>query len=167
MTETLEEKATCTLCEELITDQEERSTENGEPCCYGCEESELERAATIVKLSGGKTETFILSENFGYDNYGDSIDRDLYDVDGEGFATIADTIEVTNGSDLWGMETDIRDVAERLKSDAEEGILPFEAYVTIKQTGNFAVYMTVNVAESDRDAWNLWLNDEYVEEDGE
>lgn len=154
----------CKDCGEPITGEYSEDAQYSEVTngmhCWDCYESEIVYAGTIVELLPSESEPLSnrISENFGFDNYGDPIDRNRFNVDAEGFPTVANTVEVTNGSDLWGLQCDIRDVAERLREDHAQGLLPFPAYVTVKQTGNFAVYMTVNVAESDRDTFTKWLN---------
>lgn len=161
---------TCADCgeniEETFSPEDARiSPVDGQTYCYGCYEHETTYAGTIVYLSPENEEpvTYLISEHFGFDmQFGDDIDRNTFDVDAQGFPTVAGTEQVSDGTDLWGLETDIRDVAERLRDDHAQGLLPFDAYVTVKQTGNFAVYMAVHVAQADREAFNSWLNgDDY------
>lgn len=155
----------CADCGEEITgiyaDDAQFSDVTGETHCYPCYESELDHAGTVLYFDpsnyGQEPERFIVSENFGFDKWGDPLDRDRIYLLPDGFPTVANTVEVSNGSDLWGIQTDIRGLCERVSEEYKDGTLPVPVYVTIKQTGNFAVYMTILIGSDHVDSFKEWL----------
>jgi hypothetical protein len=74
---------------------------------------------------------------------------------------IDNTEEIDSGADLWGLETDIRSIAERIKQEHKDGTLPVPVYVVADLTSNvFSVVLTVRVNSSDSISFRRWLNQE-------
>jgi hypothetical protein len=77
--------------------------------------------------------------------------------------TITGTVEIESGADLWGTSTDVRDLAERIKEEHENGTLPVPVYVVIDLTSNvFATAMGIRVNQADQISFNRWKNEEEI-----
>lgn len=142
----------------------------GGEICLACYESDLEHPSQVILFDPSEEEVvkYYVGDYVSMDQWGDdapsgmkrvyhSTDawRGYYDTEVPG------TIEIQSGADLWGEETDVRSVAERIQEAHKEGTLPVPVYVICDPTSNvFAVAMTIRISPADRITFDRWIKNE-------
>jgi hypothetical protein len=170
--------ATCASCGEHKCDGEDNygpyhyGNRTGEAYCYPCWESEEYSPSTVHLITAGEPmRKFYITDYHVMDEWGDepdiNIERTYHSSDAwRGYydTTIGGCVTIEEGADLWGEVTDIRQLAERIHQEAEEGTLPVPVYVITDPTSNvFAVGMGIQVKESDLALFNAWRAGELEE----
>ena len=141
-----------------------------EELCESCYESECEYLSSVILFDPSEEEeiTYLIGDSVAFDQYGDDapsgIRRRYVSTDGwRGYhvTEIDNTEEIDSGADLWGLETDIRSIAERIKQEHKDGTLPVPVYVVADLTSNvFSVVLTVRVSKANAISFRRWLNQE-------
>lgn len=166
----------CNSCETTFdeNDTNSHSTKDSEVICDSCFENDLEHATRIFEVSGSESDvlTYLVGDYVAIDNYGDDLTLDVtrsyIKTDawrGYHDTTIANTTEITNGADLWGQVTDVREMAERIKEAHSEGLIPLALtiYVIVDLTSNlFATNMKVVVPNEQVDLFNQVMANENI-----
>jgi hypothetical protein len=160
---------TCAGCQEHSCDYGNYSSQTGETYCDACREDDSQYLSTVVYFSPENDAPikFYLGDYFSFDEWGDdlpsNITRTYIKTDAwRGYyqTTIKDTVEINSGADLWGEQTDIRNLAERIQEAQEDGSLPCEVYVACDLTSNvFATALTVLVPKNQIDTFNAWIGE--------
>lgn len=148
----------------------------GESLCVACYESDTEHASSVIVFSPGESEPhrWYVGDYVSFDQYADplsesTVSRVYHRTDAwRGYyeTAISGTVEISSGADIYGESTNIRELAERVREDFEEGILPVTVYVVIDLTSNvFATAMAIKVNAGDLSAFNAWKDGDYEEEE--
>ncbi len=160
----------CVSCEEHVCDWDWNWTNAGEEICQGCYDQDLEYASTVIVFDPSESENhrWLVGDHVTYDQHGDPLESGVSRVHhrtdawrGYYETTIPGTVDVQSGADLYGTSTDVRDLAERIKDDHAEGLLPCRVYVVVDLTSNvFATAMTIRVHAGDVWTFDAWRNGE-------
>lgn len=163
----------CVSCQEHDCDRDWRDwnwTSTGEQICQGCYDQDLEYASTVIVFDPSESDPlrWLVGDHVTYDQHGDSLEDGISRVHhrtdawrGYYETTIPGTVDVLSGADLYGTSTDVRDLAERIKDDHAEGLLPCRVYVVVDLTSNvFATAMTIRVHAGDVWTFDAWRNGE-------
>lgn len=142
----------------------------GDLICSGCYESDTEYFSTVILFHPSETEPvkYYVGSYVSMDQWGDDapsgMERIYHSTDAwRGYyeTQVPGTIEIDSGADLWGQETDVRSLAERIQEDHKNGILPVPVYVICDLTSNvFSVAMTIRINPADRITFDRWLKNE-------
>lgn len=146
------------------------SNVKGGEICSECYESDIEYPSQIILFSPGEEEpakyfvgSYVTMDQFG-DDAPSGMERVYHSTDAwRGYyeTQVPGTIEIESGADLYGLETDVRSLAERIKQEHEEGTLPVPVYVICDPTSNvFSVAMTIRISPADQIIFNRWLKNE-------
>lgn len=151
------------------------SNVQGKDICSECYESDIEYPSQVIIFDPSESEIqkYFIGSYVTMDQYGDDapsgIVRSYVSTDAwRGYyeTTVPGTIEISSGADLWGEETDVRSLAERIKQEHEDGTLPIRVYVICDPTSNvFATAMEVRISECDQIAFERWLKNDLGEEE--
>lgn len=143
-----------------------------EELCAACYESELEHLSTVILFDPSEPEPvkYLVGDRITMDQFGDDAPskfaRTYHRTDpwrGYYETTISGTVEIESGADLYGTSTNVRDLAERIKEEHENGTLPIPVYVIIDLTSNvFATAMGIRVSQADQISFNRWKNEEEI-----
>lgn len=142
---------------------------NYEVLCESCWSQDLEYASTCLLFDPSESDPLrhLIGDHVGIDHYGDDWDgasrvhhrtdawRGYYETQ------IPGTTEIKSGADLYGEETDVRSLAERIQSEHKDGTLPVPVWIVIDLTSNvFATVMSVRVQDRHLETFNQWKDGE-------
>ena len=143
---------------------------SGAELCAGCYESETQYLSTVILFDPREEKPikYLIGEHVAFDEWGDDapsgFQRTYHRTDpwrGYYETTVPSTIEIEAGADLWGERTNVRDLAERIQEEHENGTLPVPVYVVADLTSNvFSLAMTVRISEADEVTFRNWLTGE-------
>lgn len=140
---------------------------DGSDLCNDCWSQDLEYASTCLLFDPSESDPLrhLIGDHVGIDHYGDEWNgatrvhhrtdawRGYYETE------IPGTTEVKCGADLYGEETDVRSLAERIQSEHKDGTLPVPVWIVIDLTSNvFATVMTVRVDHRYLDTFKSWID---------
>jgi hypothetical protein len=173
---------TCATCaRHSCTDRQDSEMDShygnldGSVLCGDCWSQDLEHASTCLLFDPSESEPqrYLIGDHVGIDHHCDDWDgatrvyhrtdpwRGYYETE------IPGTTEIQAGADLYGEETDVRSLAERIQSEHKDGTLPVPVWIVIDLTSNvFATAMSVRVDDRYLDTFRAWIDGTlYGEED--